>query len=311
MNLENQNIAQVNQELTTIRDYIRWGYSLFNGGNLYYGHGFDNGWDEAVHLVLSGLHLPPDVSQDVMNAILTTVERRHVSDLILRRVKERIPVAYLTHEAWFASLPFYVDERVIIPRSPMAELIENGFTPWLDTQEVSRILDLCTGSGCIAIASAMVFPESEVTAVDLSKDALDVAQINVKKHRVADQVELLQSNLFEKVTGKYDLILSNPPYVSDQEYQALPKEYSHEPEMALKASESGLQIVKQILKQAGNFLLPDGLLIVEVGNSQEALVEEYPEVPFVWIDFERGGDGIFLLTAKELQQYQSIFNEQA
>lgn len=309
MNLENQNIAEVNRELTTIRDYIRWGYSLFNGANLYYGHGTTNSWDEAHHLVLSSLHLPPDIAPDLMNAILTTVERRHVSDLILRRINDRMPAAYLTHEAWFAGLPFYVDQRVIIPRSPMAELIERGFSPWLDSHDPNRILDLCTGSGCIAVASALAFPESEVDAVDISKDALEVAAINVKKYLLTDQVNLIQSDLFEKIEDKYDLILSNPPYVAEQEYESLPKEYFHEPEIALKASQLGLEVVNRILREAGKHLTPDGLLLVEVGNSQDVLVDKYPKVPFTWIDFERGGEGIFLISAQDLAKHQADFEE--
>lgn len=311
MNLENQNIAQVNKELTTIRDYIRWGYSLFNGANLFYGHGTDNSWDEAVHLVLSALHLPPDVSPDLMSAILTTVERRHLSELILRRINERVPTAYLTHEAWFAGIPFFVDQRVIIPRSPIGELIERGFSPWLDNGEPKKILDLCTGSGCIAIACALAFPESEVDAVDISKDALEVAAINVKKHHVSDQVNLIKSNLFEKINDKYDLIISNPPYVAEQEYKNLPKEYSHEPQIALKAAQLGLEVVNQILQHAAQHLTVEGLLVVEVGNTQEVLVDKYPNIPFTWIDFEQGGEGIFLLSAKDLIKHQSSFEEKS
>lgn len=310
MNLENQNLSAVCQELITIRDYIRWGYSLFNGSHLHYGHGTDNSWDEAVHLVLSALHLPPDISTDLMNAILTTVERRNLCELIIRRITDRIPAAYLTHEAWFAGLPFYVDERVIIPRSPMAELIENGFSPWLDGKNVRRILDLCTGSGCFAIACALVFPESEVAAVDISEDALEVAKINVHKHELEEEVTLIKSDLFQNVTGKYDLIISNPPYVSREEYRSLPQEYTHEPTMALEADKHGLDIVIRILQRASDFLTPDGILVVEVGSAQEALMKQYSEIPFVWLDFERGGDGIFLITAEDLIRYQAYFKEQ-
>lgn len=309
MKLENQNLSQVCQELVTIRDYIRWGYSLFNGVQLYYGHGTDNSWDEAVHLVLSALHLPPDISPDLMNAILTTVERRNLCELITRRINERVPAPYLTHEAWFANLPFYVDERVIIPRSPIAELIEQGFSPWLDGNDIHNILDLCTGSGCIAVACALEFPDSHVDAVDISEDALAVAQINVKKHHLQAQVNLIHSDLFDKVTGAYDLIVSNPPYVSSDEYETLPEEYRHEPKIALKAKELGLEVVSRILRNAAKFLRPKGLLVVEVGNSQEALLEKYPQLPFVWLDFERGGEGIFLLTTEDLSKYQSILNE--
>ncbi len=309
MNLEDQNLTQVCQELVTIRDYIRWGYSLFNGAQLYYGHGTDNSWDEAVHLVLSALHLPPDVSPDLMNAILTTVERRNLCELITRRINERVPAPYLTHEAWFAGLPFYVDKRVIIPRSPIAELIEKGFSPWLDNNDIHDILDLCTGSGCIAVACALEFPDSKVDAVDISQDALAVAQINVKKHHVQSQVNLIQSDLFDKLEGPYDLIVSNPPYVSSDEYETLPQEFRHEPQIALKAPELGLEVVTRILRNAAKFLRPKGLLVVEVGNSQDALLNKYPQLPYVWLDFERGGEGIFLLTTEDLHIYQSILNE--
>lgn len=309
MNLEDQNLTQVCQELVTIRDYIRWGYSLFNGAQLYYGHGTDNSWDEAVHLVLSALHLPPDVSPDLMNAILTTVERRNLCELITRRINERVPAPYLTHEAWFAGLPFYVDKRVIIPRSPIAELIEKGFSPWLDNNDIHDILDLCTGSGCIAVACALEFPDSKVDAVDISQDALAVAQINVKKHHVQSQVNLIQSDLFDKLEGPYDLIVSNPPYVSSDEYETLPREFRHEPQIALKAPELGLEVVTRILRNAAKFLRPKGLLVVEVGNSQDALLNKYPQLPYVWLDFERGGEGIFLLTTEDLHIYQSILNE--
>lgn len=310
MNLDSQNLSQVCQELTTIRDYIRWGYSLFNGAHLYYGHGTDNAWDEAVHIVLSALHLPPDISPDLMNAILTTVERRQLCDLIMRRIKDRIPAAYLTKEAWFAGLPFYVDERVIIPRSPMAELIEKGFSPWLDGKDVNRILDLCTGSGCFAIACAFAFPESEIDAVDISSDALDVAAINVEKHNVEDQVILIKSDLFKGVSGRYDLIISNPPYVSTEEYRSLPTEYTHEPTIALEAANLGLDIVTRILRESCKHLTSDGLLVLEVGSSQETLMKRFPEIPFIWLDFERGGDGIFLISAEDLARYQPFFNEQ-
>lgn len=309
MNLETQNLTQVCQELATIRDYIRWAYSLFNGSHLYYGHGTDNAMDEAVYLVLSALHLPPDFSPDFMNAILTTVERRNLCDLITRRIKDRIPTAYLTHETWFAGVPFYVDERVIIPRSPMAELIENGFSPWLDDKNIHHVLDLCTGSGCIAVACALAFPESTVDAVDISKEALEVAQINVERHHVADQVTLINSDLFTNVTAKYDLIISNPPYVSPEEYNTLPQEYLHEPKIALKAAKKGLEIVLKILRQAPDHLTPTGLLVVEVGNAQEVLKEQYSQVPFIWLEFERGGDGIFLISAEDLNKYQSVLNE--
>lgn len=308
MDLDNQNLTQVCQELKTLRDYIRWAYSRFNATNLYYGHGTDNAWDEAVHLVLASLHLPPEATSDLMDAKLTMVERRHVCELILRRINERVPVPYLTQEAWFAGLPFFVDQRVIIPRSPIAELIEQGFSPWLN-REVGQILDLCTGSGCIAIACAYAFPESQIDAVDISSDALDVAHINLKKHHVEEQVHLIQSDLFDKIDQQYDLIVSNPPYVAHEEYTELPHEYLHEPSISLKADEEGIDVVRRILKDAAHYLHPSGILIVEVGNSELELTERYPEVPFLWLDFERGGRGVFLLTAEQLTQYHHVLSE--
>lgn len=307
MNLDTYNLQQVTQELKTIRDYIRWGYSRFNASHLYFGHGTDNAWDEAIHLVLSALHLPPDASPDLLNSRLTTIERREVCEFIMRRINDRIPAAYLTKEAWFAGLPFFVDQRVIIPRSPIAELIENGFTPWLDDQMVESILDLCTGSGCIAIACALSFPESQVDAVDVSLEALEVAAVNIKKHHVTDQVKLIQTDLFEGLKQQYNLIVSNPPYVSHEEYDSLPSEYHHEPEIALKAHDEGIEIVTRILQGAVHHLAPKGLLVVEVGNSQEALMLRYPQVPFLWLDFEQGGSGVFALTAEQVQEYQRYF----
>lgn len=307
MKIDDENIAQINTELTTVRDYIRWGLSRFNAAALHFGHGTDNAWDEIIYLITSALHLPPDIRHELLGAHLTAVERANLSDLILRRIKENIPVAYLTHQAWFAGLAFYVDQRVIIPRSPIAELIQNGFSPWLDGVNVTNILDLCTGCGCIAIACAVAFPESHVDAVDISKDALDVAAINLKKHDMTTRITLLQSNLFNNKEGQqYDLIVSNPPYVSMDEYQTLPKEYSHEPTIALTSSDQGLAIVIEILKQSYSHLTPNGLLVVEVGNSQEALTERFPEIPFLWLDFESGGHGVFLLTAQQLKEYQPL-----
>jgi len=303
MNLETHNLLQVSQELVTIRDYIRWAYSRFNAANLYYGHGTDNSWDEAINLVLSAVHLPPDASPDLLNARLTKTECHEVCELIIRRIEQRIPAAYLTKEAWFAGIPFYVDPRVIIPRSPIAELIETGFTPWLTSENVHDILDLCTGCGCIAIACAFAFPDSKVEAVDISPDALAVSQVNVKKHHVSNQVHLIQSDLYQNVTKTYDLIVSNPPYVSHDEYHILPAEYHHEPEMALKAADNGLAIVKRILAGANDHLNEKGLLVVEVGNSQEALANAYPSIPFIWLDFERGGEGVFALTKELLETH--------
>lgn len=291
-------------ELRTIRDFIRYATSCFNEACLFYGHGTDNSWDEAVSLVLHTLHLPHDINPAVLDAALIQEEKSKLAQLIEKRVMKRIPVPYLTHEAWFAKLPFYVDERVLIPRSPIAELILNQFEPWINSGEVTRILDLCTGSGCIAIACAKAFPEAAVDACDISEDALAVAKINTLRHKVEDQVTLYQANLFEGLPEQtYDIIVSNPPYVSLEEMAALPVEYQHEPKLGLEAGKEGLDIVDIILKQAKRYLNPNGILVVEVGNSEFALVEKYPDVPFTWVEFENSDGGVFLLTAEALSQF--------
>lgn len=295
-------------ELLTIRDYIRWAVSRFNESSLYFGHGTANAWDEAIALILHTLHLPHDVNPTVLDARLTQSERDTVYKLIQKRIKDRVPVPYLTHEAWFSGLPFYVDERVLIPRSPIAELIENQFQPWVDTHSVNDILDLCTGSGCIAIACAKAFPDANVDASDISADALTVAKMNTVRHQIEDQVHLHQSNLFESLPKKkYDIIVSNPPYVDAEDMALLPKEFQHEPKLGLEAGPEGLDIVLRILQQASQYLNPQGILIVEVGNSEFALAEHFPDVPFTWLEFQRGDGGVFLLTAKQLMDCEGLF----
>jgi ribosomal protein L3 glutamine methyltransferase len=294
--------------LKTIRDFIRIAVSDFNAAGLYYGHGTDNAWDEAIALILHSLHLPHDINPIVLDARLTKEERAKLTQLITTRVEKRIPVPYLTHEAWFSGLPYYVDERVLIPRSPIAELIENHFQPWIHGSEVHQILDLCTGSGCIAIACAMQFPEATIDASDISADALAVAKINVLRHNVEDQVHLIESDLFQSIpTKKYDVIVSNPPYVSIEEMFNLPGEYLHEPKTGLEAGALGLDFAIRILRHAHTYLQPHGLLIVEVGNSEHALMEAFPQVPFTWLEFERGGGGVFALTAAQLTEHQPLF----
>lgn len=292
-------------ELITIIDYIRYAASRFNEAGLYYGHGTDNAWDEAVALVLHALHLPHHVNASVSNAHLTKDEGQRLSDLIDLRVTKRIPVPYLTHEAWFSGLSFYVDERVLIPRSPIAELIENQFAPWVAQENVERVLDLGTGSGCIAIACAKAFPDAQVDASDISENALAVAKINVLRHNVEDQVTLVKSDLFaELIPAKYDIIVSNPPYVSTDEMMSLPSEYTHEPKQGLEAGKEGLDVVIRILNQASDYLQPEGIIVIEVGNSEYALMEKFPNVPFSWLEFERGGGGVFLLTAEQLLEHR-------
>lgn len=294
----------VTSDLHTIRDFLRYATTRFNQAGLYYGHGTDNSWDEAVALILHSLHLHHDVDMSVLDARLVAEEKRKILELIERRVEKRLPLAYLTHEAWFAGMAFYVDERVLIPRSPIAELIENQFQPWLATDHVSDVLDLCTGSGCIAIAIAQHLPGVNVDASDISADALNVARTNVLRHGVEDEVNLIQSDLFNSIPEKkYDIIVSNPPYVSHQEMQELPEEYHHEPELGLESGDLGLDCAERILAKAGDYLKDDGILIVEVGNSEIALSEKYKDVPFTWIDFERGGGGVFMLSAKDVKYY--------
>lgn len=299
---------EVAEQLHTLRDFVRWGASLFSEAKLFFGHGTDNPVDEALYLVLHALHLKHGLPAELMQAQLTMSERRAVIELLRRRVTERLPAPYLTHEAWFAGLSFYVDERVLVPRSPIAELIENGFAPWLVYDHVESILDLCTGSGCIAIACAQAFPDALVDASDISPDALAVANINIRKHGLETRVQAIESDLFAGIKGRqYDLIVSNPPYAAFQEMTTLPQEYHHEPPLALVSGADGLDAAMYILRDAVQYLAPGGLLVVEVGNSEEALVERFPDVPFVWPEFERGEGGVFMLTYDALQEYHHQF----
>lgn len=293
-------------ELQTIRDFLRYATSRFNQAGLYFGHGTDNAWDEAAALVMHTLHLPHDISHQVLDARLVTEERTRLLELIHQRVDKRVPLAYLTNEAWFSGLSFYVDERVLIPRSPIAELIERHFQPWAQPDKIHEILDLCTGSGCIAIALAKAFPDAMVDASDISDDALAVAKVNVLRHNVEDQLHLHKADLFTGLPPKkYDLIVSNPPYVSEQEMTDLPAEYRHEPALGLEAGQLGLDMAIRILDEAAAYLSPNGILVVEVGNSEFALADSFPQTPFTWVEFERGGGGVFLLTAEQVREHHA------
>ncbi|WP_455209044.1 50S ribosomal protein L3 N(5)-glutamine methyltransferase [Kaarinaea lacus] len=297
------------EELRTMGDLVRWGASCFDEAGLSFGHGTDNALDEAFMLVRYVLHLPHDVPAYMLDARLTKNERRQIVELLMERITSRKPAPYLIQEAWFAGMPFFVDERVLIPRSPIAELIEQGFSPWADPDKVHAILDLCTGSGCIAIACAAAFPDAHITAIDNSLNALDVAAINIEKHGMQAQVELMQSDVFQNLPAsqQFDVIVSNPPYVDAAEMAALTPEFLHEPGEALAAGADGLDIVQQILQQAVDYLSAQGILIVEVGNSDAALLERFPDVPFVWPEFSRGGHGVFILTRQELMTYADYF----
>lgn len=287
--------------LESVRDFIRWAASRFLGAGLEFGHGTDNALDEAAYLVLHALALPPTFPEVYFDTRLTPPEKRAVAALIERRVSERRPAAYLTNEAWFAGLSFFVDERVLIPRSPIAELIAVGFEPWVDPTRLRRVLDLCTGSGCIGIACAYAFPEAAVDLADISSEALEVARENVRRHQLEGRVEVLQSDLFASLGGRrYDLIVSNPPYVATADMRDLPAEFRHEPALGLAAGAEGLDVALRILASASRYLTADGVLVVEVGASQQALSEALPAAPFTWLEFEHGGEGVFLLTAEQL-----------
>ncbi|PSV48677.1 50S ribosomal protein L3 N(5)-glutamine methyltransferase [Photobacterium indicum] len=295
-------------ELHTLQDMLRWTVSRFNAAGLFYGHGTDNAWDEAVQLVLPTLYLPLDIPSEVRFSRLTSSERLRVVERVIRRINDRTPVSYMTNKAYFCGLEFFVDERVLVPRSPVAELIETQFEPFLQ-QEPTRIMDLCTGSGCIGIACAHAFPDAEVDLVDISIDALAVAEQNIHDHGLEQQVIPLRSDLLRDVPkDKYDLIVTNPPYVDQEDMDNLPEEFRHEPELGLAAGTDGLKLVRRILANAPDYLKDDGILICEVGNSMVHMEQQYPNIPFTWIEFANGGHGVFMMTRQQLLDCKDEFS---
>ncbi len=297
-----QQALEAAEDLHTLRDFIRWGMSRFAEGEVYFGHGTDNAFDEAAWLVLHALRLPLDTSPELFDTRLSRSEKAAVARLLAERVRSRKPAAYLTGEGWFCGLPFHVNEEVLVPRSPIGQLIEASFEPWLEQGAVSSVLDLCAGSGCIGIACAYAFPDAQVVLSEIHPPALDIARQNVERHGLQGQVEVIESDVFAQIPPqRFSLIVSNPPYVDLEDMEALPEEYRREPELALAAGDDGLDIVRRILSEAKDYLADDGLLVVEVGNSEEALMHAYPEVEFIWPEFPRGGHGVFILTAEQVR----------
>jgi len=303
-------MAEQPDGLITIQDFVRWGASRFNAAGVSFGHGTDNAIDEAAHLVLGAVSLGPGLPPNFRECRLTPAERVLVTELIERRVSDRIPAAYLTGRAWFAGLEFLVNREVLIPRSPIAELVEAGFEPWIDAEMIGRVLDLCSGCGCIGIAAAIYLPDADVDLVDVSSGALEVARRNVERHQVGDRVRVLASDLFASLSGdRYDVIVSNPPYVSRDALDLLPQEYRKEPEVGLLGGDDGLDLVFRILDAAADHLTEEGILVVEVGSSAVELERRLPAVPFTWLEFERGGEGVFLLTREQLERHRSELDE--
>lgn len=329
LKIEPEVLAEAARHLDTIRDFIRFGVTAMRNYEVHLGQGTEDFFAESAALVLQSLSLEWSADEQILDARLLPSEKQRIVDLLERRINERTPLGYLLNLSYFAGQPYYVDERVLIPRSPMAELIDNQFSPYFSNGlsraqggvnqlphndhpiEPVRMLDLCTGSGCIAIALAYAFPDVIVDGVDISRDALEVAAINLEHHQKDDQVSFIESNLLEKIPAQrqYDLIISNPPYVDAEDMADLPNEFLHEPELALAAGRDGLDLVRHILAQAADYLTDNGLLVVEVGNSEWALRQAFPKIKFHWLHFTRGGTGVFALTAKECRQYQQEFKQ--
>ncbi|VFP83925.1 50S ribosomal protein L3 glutamine methyltransferase [Candidatus Erwinia haradaeae] len=303
-------INELVNELKTINDVLRWSVSFFASSNLYYGHGSNNHWDEAIQLILPTLYLPMESPESILASRLTPSERHRIIARVHRRVRERIPVAYLTNVSWFCGCELYVDERVLVPRSPIGELISHKFSGILQS-EPRYILDMCTGSGCIAIACALVFPNAAVDAVDISSAALEVSNKNICTYGLEKRVHSVCSDLFSALLHKkYDLIVANPPYVSDDDINNLPHEYHHEPRLGLAGGKDGLAISLLIINQAVNYLSEHGVLICEVGDSMVNLIKNHPTIPFTWLQLDQGGEGVFMMTKKQMMEVYLLKNSQ-
>jgi ribosomal protein L3 glutamine methyltransferase len=292
----------VAEELFTLRDWLRYAVSRFEASGIFFGHGTQNSYDEAVWLILAALHLPHDTLENFLDAVLTTTERKHLAHLIERRIQERIPTAYLVREAWLGEFKFYVDERVIVPRSFIAELLREQLAPWVENpEEIVSVADICTGSGCLAILAAHAFPNADVDAVDISEAALAVARRNIDDYGLEHQVSAIQSDMLSALAGKtYDIILSNPPYVDAPSMDALPQEYRQEPSLALASGDDGLDHTHTLIQEAAQHLNPGGLLIVEIGHNRDVLEATYPDLPFTWLEVSAGDQYVFLLTKEQL-----------
>jgi ribosomal protein L3 glutamine methyltransferase len=300
--MEINHFSEASASLRTVRDCLRFAVSRFNEAELFFGHGTENAYDEAAYLILHTLHLPLDRLEPFLDAALTRSEIVEVLDIIERRAEQRIPAAYLTNQAWLGDFSFYVDERVLVPRSFIAELLREQLAPWIsDADRVHSVLDLCTGSGCLAIVAAHAFPQAHVDAVDLSVDALDVAQYNVTDYHLEDRITLIESDMFDALEGrKYDLIISNPPYVDAISVAALPQEYKYEPQLALGSGNDGLNATREILQHAAKHLTDHGILVVEIGHNRDVLEAAYPDLPFTWLDVSAGDEYVFMLHKNDL-----------
>ena len=299
------------EELFTIRDWLRFTVSRFEEAEIFFGHGTDNAYDEAVWLIMSALHLPHDTLHNILDARITESERKHLAHLLERRISERIPTAYLLREAWLQGFKFYVDECVIVPRSFIAELLEDGLQAWIEYPElIHSAADICTGSGCLGVLLANAFPDAAIDVVDISKGAINVCNINIANYGLESRVQAIESDMFsalqDKANGckKYDLIISNPPYVDAPSMATLPREYQNEPQLALGSGADGLDHTHTILREAVKHLNDNGILVVEIGHNRDALLDAYPDLPFTWLDTTSGDEFVFLLTKQQLQSNQ-------